>query len=70
MRLKTEKGYSKGYSLDSSTLSQCLATTVFTIYKGIVYIYILIKLHIRLYSYTVDNIYNRGAMHSTLYTDG
>jgi len=70
MRLKDKKGYSKGYSWGSSTLSQSLATAVFTIYKGIVYIYILIKLHIRLYSYTVDNIYNRGAMHSTLYTDG
>ena len=70
MRLKAEKGYSKGYSWGSSTLSQSLATTRFILYKCIVYIYILIKLHIRTYSYAVDNIYNRGAMHSTLYTDG
>jgi hypothetical protein len=70
MRLKDEKGYSKGYSWGGSTLCQSLANTGFILYKCIVYIYILIKLHIRMYSYAVDNIYNRGAMHSTLYTDG
>ncbi len=44
MTNKGEKGYSKGYSKIYYALSQSLATTVFTIYKGIVYIYIIISI--------------------------
>ena len=65
-----EKGYNTGYSKNSYTLSQCLAMTGFLLYKCIVYIYTIYCLHIRLHSYGVDNIYNRGAIHSTLYTHG
>ena len=70
MRLKDEKGYSKGYSWGGFSLCQSLATTGFILYKCIVYIYTIYCLHIRLHSYAVDNIYNRGAIHSTLYTHG
>ena len=65
-----EKGYSKGYSKISCTLLQSLVNTRFILYKCIVYIYTIYCLHIRLHSYAVDNIYNRGAIHSTLYTYG
>ena len=69
MANKGEKGYSTGYSKIYYALSQSLATTVFTIYKGIVYIYILLLvLAIRMASYALHNRYNRTAMHSTLYT--
>ena len=69
MANKGEKGYSKGYSKNSCTLSQSLATTGFILYKGIVYIYILLLiLAIRMASYALHNRYNRIAMHSTLYT--
>ena len=65
-----EKGYSKGYSKNSCTLLQSLVNTGFILYKCIVYIYTIYCLHIRLHSYAVDNIYNRSAIHSTLYTHG
>jgi virulence-associated protein VapD len=69
MANKGEKGYSKGYSKIYYALAQSLATTGFTIYKGIVYIYILLLvLAIRMASYALHNRYNRTAMHSTLYT--
>ncbi len=69
MANKGEKGYSKGYSKIYYALPQSLATTVFTIYKGIVYIYILLLvLAIRMASYALHNRYNRTAIHSTLYT--
>ena len=69
MANKGEKGYSTGYSKIYYALAQSLATTVFTIYKGIVYIYILLLvLAIRMASYALHNRYNRTAMHSTLYT--
>jgi len=44
MANKGEKGYSKGYSKIYYALAQSLATTGFTIYKGIVYIYIIISI--------------------------
>mgnify|MGYP003134404876 FL=1 len=69
MRFQGGKGYSTGYSKSSCTLSQSLAMTVFPIYKGIVYIYTIIRLSIRIHSYALHNIYNRSAIHSTLYTD-
>ena len=69
MANKGEKGYSKGYSKNSCTLSQSLATPGFLLSKGIVYIYILLLiLAIRMASYALHNRYNRIAMHSTLYT--
>jgi len=69
MANKGEKGYSKGYSKIYYALPQSLATTGFTIYKGIVYIYILLLvLAIRMASYALQNRYNRTAIHSTLYT--
>ena len=69
MANKGDKGYSKGYSKNSYTLPPSLATTGFILYKGIVYIYILLLiLAIRMASYALHNRYNRIAMHSTLYT--
>ena len=69
MANKGKKGYSKGYSKISCTLPQSLATTGFILYKGIVYIYILLLiLAIRMASYALHNRYNRTAMHSTLCT--
>ena len=44
MANKDKKGYSKGYSKNSCTLPQSLATTGFILYKGIVYIYIIINI--------------------------